>query len=58
MTYDNLKGIDGQKTVYGNILVVKSDSLGFVCDVLERDVFFVERLVCRYDLFDEFLLEI
>ncbi|KAJ3516298.1 hypothetical protein NMY22_g14244 [Coprinellus aureogranulatus] len=50
--YDTFKVRDsgdfgGQTQLFGNVLVVKSDRDGTVADVLERDLFFVERLVHR-----------
>lgn len=45
--YERLKGQFGSRTVYGNVLVIKTDTLGLVCDVLDRELFFVERLVYR-----------
>lgn len=32
----------------GNILVIKTDSMGYVHDVLERELYFIERLVYRH----------
>lgn len=48
--YSKLMEFTNLRTVVGNILVVKSDRLGHVCDVLERDLYFIERLLYRYDL--------
>lgn len=45
--YDQLKGFYGSRTVYGNILVIKSDPSGNALNVLERELFFIERLVYR-----------
>ncbi|KAJ3520267.1 hypothetical protein NMY22_g12830 [Coprinellus aureogranulatus] len=54
--FDSFKCGDAIRTVRGNILVVKSSRDGLVTDVLERDLFFVERLVYRRVRFVEELL--
>lgn len=45
--YESFKGSDATRSVWGNIVVVKSDRDGLVCDVLEKDLFFIEWLVYR-----------
>lgn len=39
------------RSVHGNIMVIKSDCLGYVCDVIERDLYFVERILVRCRVF-------
>jgi hypothetical protein len=40
-------GASSVRTVWGNIMVVKSDREGVVLDVQERDLYFIETLVHR-----------
>lgn len=47
LLFESFKCEDAKRTVWGNIVVVKTDRSGQVCDVKERDVFFIERLVYR-----------
>lgn len=49
--FDQLKCHDATKTVNGNLVIVKSLPCGTVQDVLERELFFVERLV--YSFFED-----
>lgn len=39
---------EGVRTVWGNILVVKADKEGKVCDVIREDIYFVETLVYSF----------
>ncbi|RXW11174.1 hypothetical protein EST38_g14681, partial [Candolleomyces aberdarensis] len=43
--YDSFQAGDGRNSVKGNIMVVKSDNRGLVCDVQERDIGHIEWLV-------------
>jgi hypothetical protein len=43
--YDSFKAGDGKNTVKGNIIIVKSDNKGIICDVLERDLGHIEWVV-------------
>lgn len=47
LLYESFKCDDATRSLWGNIVVVKSDTSGQVCDVVERDMFFIERLVYR-----------
>lgn len=46
--YDSFKMYgSNHRMIWGNIVVVKSENNGRVCDVLERDLTFIEQLVSR-----------
>lgn len=47
LLFETFKCEDAKRTVWGNIVVVKSDRNGKVVDVKERDIFFIERIVYR-----------
>ncbi|KAF5338624.1 hypothetical protein D9611_012735 [Ephemerocybe angulata] len=49
--YESYKCEDGVRTVWGNIVVVKTDRMGEVCDMVEKDIGVAELLI--YSLFED-----
>ncbi|KAF5317854.1 hypothetical protein D9611_015089 [Ephemerocybe angulata] len=45
--YESYKCEDGVRTVWGNIVVVKTDRMGEVCDMVEKDIGVAELLIYR-----------
>ncbi|KAF5309094.1 hypothetical protein D9611_014961 [Ephemerocybe angulata] len=43
--YESYKCEDGVRTVWGNIVVVKTDRMGEVCDMVEKDIGVAELLI-------------
>lgn len=49
--FETFKCENAQRSVWGNLVVVKSDKYGHVCDIKERDLFFIETQV--YSFFED-----